>query len=149
MCIRLWSPCLQHDFHPKGTTGRVRTRCLALGPQSRSPISHLLHPISALSLVLVVGVYQAPTPKCSRCQQYQNIAGWIEVQRKTEYRAVGPGCSGRVGNERLTTDFPGRIRFVRLPYSVIVCRTGGRGDAGYRFDDSDLDRCTDLRSFNV
>ena len=38
---------------------------------------------------------------------------------------VSPGCSGRVGNERLITDLLGRIWFVRLPcvlYST-VCST--------------------------
>ena len=48
-------------FPPQRNSGtNIRTRCLVLGPQPRPPISHLLHPISALSLV--PGVYQAPAP---------------------------------------------------------------------------------------
>ena len=59
----------------------------------------------------------------------------IKVQRRAKYCIVSPGCSGRVGNERLITDLPGRIRFVRLPfvqvlYVVLYClpygRKGGR-----------------------
>jgi hypothetical protein len=44
--------------------------------------------------------------------------------------------SGRVGNERLITDFLGRMRFVRSPHaarSVVLCRYSyrrQRGDAG-------------------
>ena len=36
-----------------------------------------------------------------------------------EYRAVSPGCLGRVGNKRLITDLLGCIRFVWLPCVVL------------------------------
>ena len=120
---RLQSSFLRRNFHPKGTAGRMqcRTRCLVLGPQPRSPISYLLYLISAPTLALVVGVYQAPMIRYICCQQHQNIAGSIETQRKTKCCAGKSRPSGRMGNKRLIIGLPPtRYIWFDCAYNVVM-----------------------------